>query len=517
MKISSRGFPWSIVILFVILKLSFHFLTNTNYELHRDAYLYLAQGDHPAWGYLSVPPFTAFLSKIFRMLFGESVFALRLLPAVFGGLTVFYISLMVREFGGRSWALVLANLGYLFSVSYLRTNTLLQPVALDIFFWTAAYYYILRLIKSGNARYWFYLAVIFGMGFLNKYSMAFLGMGFIVSLMLTPERERVRHRYFLISLALGFFLVLPNLVWQYNHHWPVIYHFEMLNKYQLVHVRLFDFLTAQLLMNINAIIIWVAGLLYLLFNRNLRNYRVLGYSFLAVMMILILGHGKHYYTLGLYPMLFAAGGYVLERWSQNKYWLVGNAAFIILISIPLVPIGLPLLKYNHMLSYCRTLTELGLDMPMRWEDGRVHPLPQDYADMIGWQELAEKVIQAYQDLPEMERKSCYIYAENYGQAGAIHFYGRKAGIPEVISFNGSFVFWAPEEIGPIKTLIYVNDEVEELLPLFENIRKAGEITNPYARETGLPVWICQGPFPAFYQLYRDRVEEERSRFMRKMN
>ncbi len=516
MKTSYKGFPWSLAIIFVILKLSVHFLTNTNYELHRDAYLYLAQGDHLAWGYLSVPPFTAFMSKIIRFLFGESVFALRLLPAIFGGLTVFYISLTVRELGGRRWALILANLSFLFSVSYLRSNTLLQPVALDIFFWTAAFYYILCLVKSGDERYWLYLSIVFGVGFLNKYSMAFLATGFFISLLITPERDLIWNKYFIYSLLLGLVIVLPNLIWQYNHNWPVLYHFEMLNKYQLVHVKLSDFLIAQLLMNLDAVFVWITGLSSLLFLKSLSKYRLLGYTWLAVMLILILVHGKHYYTLGLYPMLFAAGGYVIEKFIRYKFFIYANALFIILITLPIIPIGLPLLKHEKMLTYGKILTDLGLDLPMRWEDGKVHPLPQDYADMIGWNELAGRVIRIYQDLPEEDKKHCYVYAENYGQAGAIYFYGKKAGIPEVISFNGSFVFWAPENLDDLHTLIYINDGVDDLKPLFAEIEKVGEISNPYARESGLPIWLCRYPDTHFYQIYRERIHDEKRRFMRKM-
>jgi hypothetical protein len=273
-------------------------------------------------------------------------------------------------------------------------------------------------------------------------------------------------------------------------------------------------MTGQILMNLNGLITWITGLVFLLFNRNMKPYRVLGYTWLGVLLIMILAHGKHYYTLGIYPMLIAAGAYAIEKIIRRNYLLYINLAFTLLINLPLLPLGLPLLKHDRMVSYCRRLTDLGIDMPMRWEEGRIHPLPQDYADMIGWKELAEIAENTYTGIPAEERKSCYIYAENYGQAGAISFYGKKAGLPEVISFNGSFVFWAPEELSGLKYLIYVNDEIDELLPLFDKITMAGEITNPYARERGLPVFLCSGPSNEFYALYKRRLEEERNRFLR---
>jgi 4-amino-4-deoxy-L-arabinose transferase-like glycosyltransferase len=514
MENTDRTFPWAIVLLFVVLKLLFHFLTNTNYELHRDAYLYIAQSDHLSWGYISVPPLTAFLTTVFRDLFGDSLFALRLLPAVVGGFTVLILSLSVREFGGGKWALILANSSYLFSVSYLRTNTLLQPVAIDVFFWCFVFYFILRLVKSGDPRYWIPFAVVAGTGFLNKYSMAFLAAGFLLALIISSERKLIRNRYFFFALITGMIIILPNVLWQYRHNWPVLYHFEMLNRYQLINVRLDDFLMAQILMNLNGIIIWVAGLSFLLFHRSAVRYRVLGYTFLFVMLILILSRGKHYYALGLYPVLFAAGGYVFERYVGRRLYLYASLLFIVLISIPLLPVGLPLLKHDRMLRYSQVMRDYGLELALRWEDGSIHPLPQDYADMIGWKELADKVISIYHDLPGAEKEKCYIYAENYGQAGAINFYGRKAGLPEVICFNGSFVFWAPDHVDDLNTLIYVNDEIDELEALFSSVQKAGEITDPYARESGTPIWLCRDPDSEFHDLYRQRILEERGRFVR---
>jgi hypothetical protein len=515
MNTDQKDFPWAIVFFFIILKLLIHFLTNTNYEIHRDAFLYIAQGDHPAWGYISVPPLTAMLSKVFRMLFGESVFALRLLPALFGGLSVLYISLIVRNLGGRTWALVIANTSFLFSIAYLRTNTLLQPVAIDLFFWLAAFYYILRLLKTQDIRYWIHLAIVFGIGFMNKYSIVFLALGFFISLLLTNDRKLIWNRFFLYACILGLILILPNLIWQYSHNWPVIFHMEMLNRYQLVNVRLTDFILAQLLMNLNALFTWILGLVFLLFHKSLKSYRVIGLTWITVMFILILAHGKHYYTLGLYTMLFAVGGYVFERYVRPKFLIYANLAYTILISLPLLPVGLPILKHDRMLSYSESLVEIGLDMPMRWEDGRVHPLPQDFADMIGWKELADIVIRTYHNLSPEQKKQCYIYAENYGEAGSIYFYGKKAGLPDPVCFNGSFLFWAPPEVDDLKCLIYVNDEIEGLLPFFEEIHKAGEITNPYARETGLPVWFCKRPKADFYSFYKQRIQEEKEPFTRK--
>ena len=182
------------------------------------------------------------------------------------------------------------------------------------------------------------------------------------------------------------------------------------------------------------------------------------------------------------------------------------------ISAEMLPFSLPILKHERMLAFCQRSINMGIDMPMRWEDGQVHDLPQDYADMIGWQELGENVIEIYESIPIKERTRCYIYAENYGEAGAIRYHGLKKALPEPISFHGSFIFWALDNLDDIKYLIYVNDEIEGIEGYFEEIERFDGITNPYARESGLPVYLCTNPNEDFKKLYVERLNEELARF-----
>jgi len=222
-------------------------------------------------------------------------------------------------------------------------------------------------------------------------------------------------------------------------------------------------------------------------------------------------HGKHYYTLGLYPILFAAGGFVIEQQlSARRPWLrPALLIFMIALALPIIPYSLPILPHAQMLAYAERSKAYGLASALRWEDGRIHPLPQDYADMIGWEELANVVIKTYNSLSDSERARCAIYAENYGEAGAIKYYGKKHGLPEPVSFNESFVFWAPDSVvsGP---LIYVNDEIEEISYFFAEVRQVGKITNAFARESGLPVYLCRHPRNGFYEFYREKVRKLKS-------
>ena len=270
---------------------------------------------------------------------------------------------------------------------------------------------------------------------------------------------------------------------------------SQLQETQLVNVSILGFLIDQLLMNLPGLIIWITGLITFLFFKTEKKYRVLAYIYLFTVLMIILLRGKSYYTLGLYPTLFALGGYAVDKYFKPllKY---ATLALVLILLAPILPISLPILSHEKLEKYTKNIAEL----TNRWEDGEIHNLPQDYADMISWKELANLVINTYNELPEETKKKCSIYAEEYCTAGAILFYGKKHNLPHPISFNDNFLLWAPDSINP-EAFIYVNDEIGDIKWLFENNKIAGQIDNKYFRENGIRVYLCTQPkdtFPAFY-------------------
>lgn len=507
---------WRLILGLVLVKLVLHFVTNTNYGLHRDTFLYLALGDHLDFGYMSVPPLIALFAKITTTVFGDSVFAIRLFPALIGAASVVIIAMIVRLLGGRMWAILLACTAFIVSPAFLRSNTLFQPVSFDQFFWLLAIYFAIKLVRSKNPKYWLHIGVVCGLAFLNKYSIAFLVFAFLAGLLLTPARSLFRSKYFLYGSLIGFLIILPNLIWQHEHNWPVVTHMLTLQQTQLVNVNIADFIVAQILMNLPGLFVWLFGVIFLLFFKEGQKYRFLGYTFLALLLVLILLRGKPYYTLGIYTPLFAFGGYASEKYFSEKWRFVkpGILAFMLAIVLPVLPYSLPLLAHEKMLVYAEQSKQFGLEGALRWEDGRLHDLPQDYADMIGWQELASVAIETYNQLSEAEQARTAIYAENYGQAGAVKFYGKKHGLPEPVSFNASFLFWAPDSID-IETLIYINYRPgEDIYYYFAEVEPVGRMTNPYARESGLPVFLCRYPRNDFAGFYREKVKMLKDNYRR---
>ncbi len=511
-KISNE---WILIIALALFKLVIHFLTNTNYELHRDAYLYLAQGDHLDWSFLSVPPTVAVIGDIARFLFGDSVFSIRLFPAIIGAVSVVIIGLIIRNLGGKMWAILLGCMAFIVSLAFLRSNTLFQPVTFDEFYWLLTTYFIVKLIQTKNSKFWIPLGITWGLAFLTKYNIAFLVFAFFLALLLTSDRRLLLSKYFLYGSVLALIIILPNLLWQYHHKFPVVYHMTRLRDTQLVHVRIIDFIMAQLLMNFPNTLVWLFGLVFVLFFKDGKKYQVLGYTYLAVLLLFILLKGKGYYALGIYPILFALGGFAIEKYTTNRLSFLKPAVLVLMIltAIPLLPYSLPVLPMDKMVVYCEASKHFGGEGALRWEDGRIYRLPQDYADMTGWKELGDIVIKTYNSLSDSEKADCVIYAENYGEAGAIKYYGKNYGLPEPVCFSESFLFWAPDS-AKMNTLIYVNDDTGDVSYYFTTVELVGRITDPYARESGLPVWLCRTPRNGFEEFYAEKVKGIKDRFRR---
>lgn len=503
---------WNIVIVLAASKLAIHFLTNTNYNFHRDEYLHLILGEHLSWGYMEVPPVIAVFGKIALSL-GGSVFVTRLFPALIGAITVILIGVMVRDLGGKKWAQALACLAFILSPAFLRSNTLFQPVSFNQFCWFLSALFIVRLTKSENPRYWLFIGIMAGIGFLTKYSIVFFFTAFLLALLLAPQRKWLRTKYPYLAFGVAFVIAFPNLLWQVQHNLPIVRHITELSQTQLVHINISGFLLSQLRTHHAALLVWLVGLFYLFFSPKLSAFRLLGWTYLFVIAILLVLSGKSYYALGAYPMLMAAGGVALEnllaqRSAALKYALI---AAMVILTLPILPYGLPILKVENMQRYCAFMKDnFGMTGQLTWEDGKIYPLPQDYADMHGWQELAERVSRLYHSLPPEEQKKCMIFGGSYSHASSLNYYRKKYDLPEIYSFNGSFLMWAPDSVD-FDRQIMADDVVQTQSGFFANMYLADQIQNPYAREPGY-IYYRSEPKIDVRQKWRELVAERKKVF-----
>ncbi|HEX8426619.1 glycosyltransferase family 39 protein [Hymenobacter sp.] len=486
-----------------------YLLASRAYELHRDEYLYLNYGRHLAWGYLEVPPLTALQSWL-TLALGGGWGWVKFWPILWGSVTVYLVARLAQHVGGGWFAVALAGIGYLAS-AYARLNFLFQPNSFEVLAFTAASYALVRHAQTGRPRYLYGLGVILGLSMLNKYTTFFYVGALVAGLLLTPQRQLFRSSHLWGAAGLALLLWLPNLVWQLAHGIPFRHHMALLHDTQLVNVSVADFWKDQLLMCFPALWVWLAGLLALLFYRPFRAYRAVGIIYLAGLLLLTVLHGKSYYGLGYYPMLLSFGAVWMERQLAGvRFAAVLRPVLLVLpvlVLLPVLPFVFTLYPPAHMQRIGPTYRDLGV---LRWEDGQNHPLPQDYADMVGWQELADKTWQAYQALPAAARAHTLIKCDNYGQAGAINYYNRNRPLPLANSFNGSYLFWfPPRPAQAFRYLLLVGEgEPAKLVPHFRQFRKVGEITNPYAREKGTAIFLGTDPDSAILNLaYREHQAE----------
>jgi hypothetical protein len=502
--------------LFALIKFILPFiLQNSYYQPQRDEFLYLAEAHHMAWGFMEIPPLLSAFAW-FTNLFGTSMFWLKFWPSIFGALTYMIVGKIIISFGGKVFALFLALLAFIFS-AYLRVHFLFQPNFLEIFFWTMIAFSILRFIQTQKKLYLYIFGISAGLGMLSKYSVAFFIISILLGLLITKNRKIFLNRHLYIASLIAFLIFLPNLLWQYSHHFPVIEHMQELHKFQLQYVSPAGFLMDQLLMNLPCVFIWIAGLYFVIFKEN-EKYRIFAWAYLLVILILLYFQGKNYYSLGIYPILFAFGAIHLERFTatHSRVW---KYIFIIIpfaLGIPLIPLYLPIYKPEKLAAYYKAkhIEKTGF---LKWEDLENHPLPQDFGDMLGWKEMTEKTAKAYSLLSNEEKKNTFIFADNYGEAGAINYYGKKYNLPTVYSDNASFLYWLPDSLH-IDNLLLITDDKQEMqhdfLKDFSFVSLHDSITNTYSREHGSLIIIMKGANEKFNQMFRDKIKSDKERFIK---
>ncbi len=495
-----------VILAIALLNIAVRLVVYDNLEYHRDELLYLSLGQHPDFGYATVPPLIGWVSFLLQQVFSNTLFAVRLFASLLGGLMIFLVASIARELGGTRYSAILAATGLTVSGFFMRTFFLFHPVHIEVFLWTLCLLMVIKYINTGKNSFLVYFGIAAGFALLNKYLAGLLFLGLLLTVPLTRHRDVFRNRYFWIGMMIAGLIFLPNLVWQAVHGFPVFNHISELYDTQLVYMNVGVFLTEQLFLPFVGSIFTIAGLIYLLAAREAGRFRFLGYLSLFVVIALMFLKGKSYYTLGIMPLLIAAGGTAYDRWFRNGALRILFPLAVILIAIPGVPAGLPVWDKEGLKIYFGVLNEkYGLDLGCRFEDGTIHSLPQDYADMIGWGELTTLADSAYRMIENKE--ASLIYAENYGQAGAVTIIGRKYGLPEAVSFHESFRYWFPHDFPvEIKSLVYINHELgEDVATLYSDIRLIGKISDPDAREYGAAVYLCEDPLTSFNAFWKERT------------
>jgi len=473
------------------LALAFHLSTAGRYGIFRDELYYLACGAHLDFGYVDHPPFVALVAALARALFGESLLGLRLFPALAGAGTVALAAALARELGGGAYAQRVAGLCAILGGNALFSFQVLSMNAFDHLAWVALWWLAARALRTGATRPWIAFGAVAGLGLENKISVLFLGLGVAVGLVLL-RRDLLARRGPWLGAALAGALFLPHALWQVAHGFPTREFIHNAQADKMVALAPAEFLVrAGLEGGAAAIPIALAGLVGLLTLPRLRAARPLGLALVAVLALLACTRSKPYYAAPAFTLAFAGGGVTLE--ALGSAWLARGAraalaGLALFGGLAVAPFAKPLLGPD---DYERYASALGVQ-PAASERHELGRLPQHFADQFGWRELAETVARVVHALPAEERARARVFGQNYGEAGAIDFFGPELGLPPALSAHNSYFLWGPGDWDG-RILVVIGDERERLLELFESVEAgaAFECADCMPYESGQTIWVCR--------------------------
>jgi Dolichyl-phosphate-mannose-protein mannosyltransferase len=479
-----------------LLRLLIQFAGINHYGWFRDELYYLACGEHLAWGYVDQPPLIALISWFARHAFGNSMFDMRLLPALAGAAVVFLAGWMARELGGGLFAQFLAALAMLFAPAYLAFDSFLSMNAFEPLFWTLCALIVIGIAKGGSAALWVLFGAVAGIGLENKHTMLVFGFAVVAGLLISEQRRLLDSKWIWIGGALALALFFPNLIWEARHGWPQVQLVRAGQEYKNYPVGPLRFVFEQILyLQPVQLPVWLAGLIWFVGAPQGKRFRFFGWAYFVVMAIFIVLHGKTYYSLPIYPILMASGGVALERLllgAQRRRWIAwAYCALVVIAGVLSLPFGVPLLpvesfvRYSQILPYSRTV---------KMERDATVALPQLYADMFGWDNLAATVARVYHARPEAEQRSCAILAGNYGEAGAIDYYGPALGLPKAISGHNNYYLWGPRNYTGDCVILF-GENADRYANLFGEAQLVATITDQFAMpsEQGVHVYVCRKP------------------------
>ena len=476
---------------FPLAKLLLHVASAPGYGYFRDEFYYLACADRLAWGYVDHPPLSIAVLAVVEMVFGDSLYAIRLFPALAGAVTVLLVGLMTRRMGGAYFAQSLAMLAALIAPIYLALDHYYSMNALDVLIWAAVAYALVELLAGGSPRIWLGVGALLGLGLLNKISVLWLGLGLLVGLVATERRAWLKTRWPWLAASLALLILSPHVAWQMAHGFPTAEFIQHATSEKMASVSLLGFVKGQLeMLHFFNAPIWLAGLGVLLFGAQGSRFRMLGWAYLTVFGLLAWsGSSRAGYLSPAYTWLFPAGALFIESRLRSRSMRITIVAALALGGTLMAPAALPLLPVETYIRYARAL---GIE-PSTEERKDVGALSQFYADMHGWDSVVRAIAVAYGDLSEEERQRAVIFTSNYGEAGAVDLLGRAHGLPRAVSGHNNYWLWGPgQTTGDV--VILMAGSREDLEQSCADVQLAATTDCGYCMpyENRRPIWVCRG-------------------------
>ncbi len=445
-------------------------------------------------GYVDHPPLSIYMLAIWKSMFGDAMFVIRIVPAIISSATVFLLGLFTMRLGGGKTAIIISTIAFMLTPIFLGMNTYYSMNTFDFFFWITSAYFFLRVIQDGYPKLWLVLGVVLGLGLLNKTSVFWLGAGIFSGMIFTPLRIDLKTKYPYIAALIALLIFSPFTIWNLTHDFAHLEFMRNAASRKYGGLTPITFILDQILiLNPLAILIWLPGIIFYFFKKDFKQYRAIGFIWLTTFAILTVNiHSKGEYIASAYQVLFAGGAVLIERLSSaaNYGWLKYAVAVpVIIIALFLAPLARPIVPVKSFKDYSAMI---GIDHPSN-EGHQVEELPQFYADMFGWEELAKNVSKVYLTLPEEDRKNTVIYCNNYGKAGAIEYFSKKHPLPKVVCPHNSYWNWW-DEAGTPTTVIIIGGKIEDHLISLDEVEPAGVHKTKYAMpyENNLTIFVGRG-------------------------
>jgi len=472
-----------------------HVLTNGRYGFHRDELQFLTDARHLDWGFVAYPPFTPVVERICMSIFGLSMVGLRLFSVIAMSTAIVVTGLMARELGGGRFAQLTAALCVALSPITIFEGTEFQYTTFDYLWWVLIAYFVIRVLKSDDPRWWVAIGAVIGLGMLTKYAMAFYVAGIVGGVVLTGARKYLLSPWLWAGVGLSILIFLPNLIWQIRHDFISLQFLQSIHLRDVGEGRADDFLSGQFLIctNVLAAPVWIAGLVGYFWQGR---YRMLAWMYVIPLVLFVVGKGRHYYLAAAYPMLMAMGAVMATRWlaSMSK---VPRRAMVGTFFVLLILVG----------AYvCALLVPLASDGPLKTfaleKNGELR-------EEIGWDDLVRNVAAIRDSLPPEQREHVGIVVRNYGEAGAIEILGPAYHLPAPISgTNSGWLRGYPDP--PPTMLIVLGTSFENADRRYTECRVAGHnqnslgVRNEESRDHP-DIFVCgppRLPWPEFWKSFQ---------------
>ena len=463
-----------------------HLWVNGAYGYFRDELYFIVCGRHPAWGYTDQPPLIPLIAAALEAVF-HSLRGLRLVPALAAAGTVALAAYAARFLGGGLYARWLAGLAVLAGGALQRIGVILATDTLEPLAWLAIALCVIKAEREEAPHFWFAAGVIAGLAFLAKYTVGLFLVSILVGLLATPQRRLLARMEPWAAGLIALAIAAPNLVWQAANGWPFVAHTAVLAAEKNIPASPLSFLGQEVLtVGPASAPVWIAGLAAFAFWPRFAPMRWVAVSWLMMVAAAVVAHGRPYYLAPAYPLLMAGGAVAWEAWLP-RLAKPALAAFVLLGAVATAPLVMPILPVTLFMKYERHALR-----PSTGEKLNLGALPQYYADMFGWPEIAETVAKAYQALPPEEKAHAVFFGRNYGEAAAVDVLGARFGGPPAISAHENYFLWGPRGADGSVVLL-LGGSREEHLKSFRSVEPVGWIDNRLGmpEESGQTLWLCR--------------------------